>query len=137
MSFIRKAKGGSLMKYFQVLIGVVLLASLAACSGSKPSKEEGEKAAAEVPENMVTGEQMTEDYVALLCQKYEDCGIQAFTDGEDCKNRIRALLTQDPQWKDLRLDKEQLGTCLADFKGLSCDNFKTGQSPESCDKLSS
>lgn len=129
----------------KLVLALCLVTSLIACSRSEEPAEtvEGSSDTAQADSkgsadpNVVTGDELTENYVALLCQKYEDCGIQAFSDREDCKTRIRALLTEDPKWKELKLAKDRLETCLADFKGLTCDDFKTGQSPESCKKLSS
>ena len=120
----------------RLTIGLFLLAALlcTACKkGGDP--EEAKDSAAPTESAIVTGAALTEQYVTLLCQKYADCGIEAFADDADCKARIAALLAEDPQWKALQLDKAGLDTCLADFKELACEPFKAGQSPPSCDKL--
>lgn len=119
-----------------ILLGLVCL--VAGCSRGKEKKEEPPPPAAATETadpNVVTGEALTDSYVGLLCQKYADCGIQAFTDDADCKTRIRALLLEDPEWKGLKLEKAKLDTCLADFKGLSCDDFQGGKSPPSCEQV--
>lgn len=118
------------------LFFLVLSLSLVACK--KGDSPEGAGDSSTQPESaVVTGDVLTEQYVSLLCQKYADCGIEAFADAADCKARITALLAEDPQWKALKLDKAGLDTCLADFKNLACGEFKAGQSPPSCDKLQS
>ena len=85
--------------------------------------------------DVVTGDALMDDYVKLLCGKYSECGITAFTDEKDCSNRLKAVLSQDANWAQLKLQKEGLKTCLADFKGLACEDFKSGKTPESCTKL--
>lgn len=120
------------VNYFIIL--ACLAVSVAACkTKSETDSARGEaaepKAAAE---GMITGEEMMGDYVTLVCKKYLDCGIQAFADRSDCENRIRAILTQDSQWKQLELNRAGLDTCLADFKALSCEDFQSGKAPESC-----
>lgn len=85
--------------------------------------------------DVVTGDALMDDYVKLLCSKYSECGITAFSNETDCSNRLKAVLSQDPNWAQLKLQKEGLKTCLADFKSLACDDFKSGKTPESCTKL--
>jgi hypothetical protein len=104
------------------------------CKGSDKKTEEP-KSALESAGDSITGEVITSDYVKLLCAKYEECEIKAFKDDTDCTNRIRAVLDQDAKWKEFEMNKKALKTCLNDFKGFACEEFKGGKSPESCRKL--
>lgn len=129
------------MKY--PLIAVLALSTILIGIGCKSDKSNDETTevtdVTEVIEatdgDIITGEALMGDYVALLCGKYSECGITAFTDEQDCANRLTAVLSQDANWGQLQLNKQGLKTCLADFKGLACEDFKSGKTPESCTKL--
>ncbi len=125
----------------KILISLAVIGSLFTFSACTQKTEEVTEtddvtAVIEAAEgDVITGEALMGDYVKLLCNKYGECGIKAFTDDSDCRNRLTAVLSQDANWAQLQLDKVGLKTCLSDFKGLGCDDFKAGKTPESCTKL--
>lgn len=116
---------------------LIVIVATGACSPAK--KTETGETSSDLEKiakgEMISGEELMPDYVELLCDKYDDCGIKAFTDAQDCQNRIKTVLTADSKWQGLNLDKRALQTCLKDFKGFACDAFKEGKNPESCAKL--
>lgn len=125
-------------KTFLLISLLVLIASFAACkSKEKETKEVPIKppSALEAAGDVITGDALTDDYVKILCGKYKQCGIKAFQDDRDCGNRIRTILEQDAKWKELRMDKKALKTCLKDFEGFACEDFRGGKSPDSCRKM--
>ncbi len=114
-----------------------ILLSVAACNSSSTPGESSDKSpsALESDAAVITGDQLTDDYIKLLCQKYDSCSIKAFKDDADCHSRIKVVLEQDPKWKALSLDKTALKLCLKDFESLPCEEFTLGKAPESCQKL--
>ena len=127
------------MNILITLITLSLVISTAACSPSKPDSEapsDDMSALIDAAEgDVVSGEALTEDYVKLLCKKYTECGVKAFSDPDDCKTRLTAILSQDGNWAQMELDKTALKTCLADFKSLGCEDFTAGKTPEACTKM--
>jgi hypothetical protein len=127
-------------KLFIAMLALSTMVLLGGCRSDQLTEETSEvddvTAVIEATEgDVVTGDALMGDYVKLLCHKYSDCGIKAFADQKDCSNRLTAVLSQDANWSELRLNKEGLKSCLTDFKGLNCDDFKSGKTPESCTKL--
>ena len=80
----------------------------------------------------MTGADITDAYVALVCTKYDECKIPGFKDRSDCLDRIKKILLSNEEWKNLEFDKAKMDQCLGDVKTLSCDDFKGGKTPEAC-----
>ena len=121
-----------------ILSGLIILLSWNACGPKADQKtEEALPSALEnaAEGDIITGDALTDDYIKILCRKYEQCEIMAFQNRNDCHSRIREVLTQDSKWQALRLDKKALKQCLQDFEDFACESFTQGKSPESCQKL--
>jgi hypothetical protein len=125
-------------KGLTVLSALLLLSAWSACS-SKPEST-GEKSSPSAlddttPGALISGDELTDDYIKLLCEKYDHCELKAFKDRSDCHNRMKTVLSTDSKWRDLSLNKKALKKCLSDFEDYPCEDFITGKAPQSCQKL--
>ena len=83
----------------------------------------------------MSGEDLTNAYVSLVCNKYDECQVPGFKDRADCLTRVKNILLSNPQWKSMEFDKKNMELCLSGIQTISCGDFKGGKSPEACTKI--
>lgn len=123
------------IKFLQFLLAILISGNLMMGCSSKETKQEPEIQKNTEAPKVVTANDIEKEYIQLICRKYKECGVDAFKDDEDCQSRVAASLNLDPRWKKLELKEEKLKLCLTDFEKTSCEDFKQGLSPESCQIL--
>jgi hypothetical protein len=114
---------------------LMIALSMALCVSACSSNQSDSRDVTSDKSTVVSAADLQQRYVTLLCNKYEECGIKVFSNQSDCQAKIAAVLEQSPQWKDLKLKNQELDQCLDGFRGLTCEDFTTGKSPDECKSL--